>query len=195
MFRGSFFFLAGMTVALAAGWLAFPRALYRQTPQPIQFSHKVHAGDKAGMKCEDCHSLRADGSFTGIPQLDKCSACHAAPLGDTREEKLLVDRYVTPAREVPWLVYARQPDNAFFSHAYHVNLAKIACEKCHGEHGKTDKLRDYEANRISGYSRDIWGASLARVSGSDGRTGMKMTDCERCHDQNGVSAGCLDCHK
>jgi hypothetical protein len=195
MFRRASSFLAGMAAALAAGWLAFPRALYRQSPQPVQFSHRTHTGDAAGLKCDDCHSVRADGTFTGIPQLEKCSGCHSAPVGGTRDEKLLVDRYVTPNREIPWMVYSRQPDNAFFSHAYHVNLARIACEKCHGDHGKTEKLRDYQSNRISGYSRDIWGASLIRVSNGGGRTGMKMSDCERCHDRNGVATGCLDCHK
>lgn len=194
MFRSLTLFLAGMAAALAAGWFAFPRVLYRAAPQPLQFSHKTHTGDKGGMKCEDCHTLRADGSFSGVPQLDKCSGCHAAPMGADPDEKLLVDRYVTPSREVPWRVYSRQPDNAFFSHAYHVNLAKIACDKCHGDHGKTEKLRAYEENRISGYSRDVWGSSLARVAVS-GRSGMKMSDCEHCHDQKGVVTGCIDCHK
>lgn len=194
MFRGMSFFGAGLLVALGAGWFAFPRALYRKAPQPVQFSHRVHAGDKAGLKCEDCHSLRADGTFSGVPQLDKCSGCHSAPAGTTADEKLLVDRYVTPNREVPWLVYSRQPDNAWFPHVYHVKLAKISCEKCHGEHGKTDKLRAYEENRVSGYSRDIWGASLSRVA-VQGRPGMKMSDCEHCHQENGVRAGCIACHK
>ncbi|MBS1874383.1 MAG: cytochrome c3 family protein [Acidobacteria bacterium] len=191
MLRGPIWFAAGFAVMLSAGWLVFPRALYQKSSQPIQFSHRTHA-EKAGMKCEDCHSLRADGAFTGIPQVDKCAGCHAAPVGSTADEKLLVDRYVTPNREIPWKVYARQPDNAWFPHAYHVKLAKLACEQCHGGHGKTDSLRAYESNRVSGYSRDFWGASLQPATA---RTGLKMSQCEHCHDEKGVVTGCIDCHK
>jgi len=193
MMRVPIYFVAGLAGSLALGWYAFPRALYRSEAQPLQFSHKVHTGDKGGMKCEDCHTIQADGSFTGIPELEKCAGCHSAQIGSSKEEKALVENYVTPNRALPWHIYSRQPDNAYFSHAFHVNLAKIACSECHHDQGKTDQLRPYVENRISGYSRDIWGASIARIS--TGRAGMKMTDCEHCHGQRGVKTGCLDCHK
>ena len=89
--------------ALGAGWLGFPRVIYQSQPQPVDFSHKVHA-DKAGSKCEDCHAFRDDGTFAGMPTLDKCAACHAAAMGDTAAEKNFIDQYVTPQREPVWLV-------------------------------------------------------------------------------------------
>ncbi len=192
--RVPIYFVAGLTASLAFGWYGFPRALYRAESQPIRFSHKTHTGDKGGMKCDDCHSLLADGTFTGVPAVEKCAGCHSSTLGSSKDEKLLVDNYVTPNRELPWKIYSRQPDNAYFTHSYHVKLAKIACEECHRDHGKTDQLRPYVENRLSGYSRDIWGASIARVGIGD-RPGMKMSDCEHCHDQRGVKTGCLACHK
>jgi Fe-S cluster assembly scaffold protein SufB len=191
MVRSAILFGAGVVAALSAGWYVYPLALYQSEPQPLQFSHRIHA-EKAGMKCEDCHTIRADGVFTGIPQVEKCAGCHATPAGNTAEEKLLVERYVTPNREIPWKVYARQPDNAWFPHAYHVNLAKIACEKCHGEQGKSDKLRDYASNRLSGYSRDFRRVSFRGIAAA---TAENMSDCERCHAEKGVTAGCIDCHK
>jgi hypothetical protein len=191
--RGTIAFLTGITASLCAGWLGFPKVLYERTPQPFNFSHAVHTGDKGGMKCEDCHALREDGSFSGIPRLEKCAGCHAAPMGTTTDEKVLVEKYVTPNREIPWAVYARQPENVWFPHAPHIKLAKLDCRECHGEHGKTDRLRAYEQNRISGYSRDIWGASISRTGMA--RRGMKMDDCIACHEQKGLKHSCMDCHK
>jgi hypothetical protein len=192
-YRGTLVFLAGFSASLAAGWYAFPLALYERSTQPLSFSHKTHTGEKVGMKCEDCHGFREDGSFEGLPAVDKCAACHAEPLTQDPSEKALVEQYIKPNRQVPWLVYARQPDNVYFSHASHVRLAKLACERCHGGHGETATLRAFERNRVSGYSRDIWGQSLIRVNNP--RPGMKMDDCIDCHQQQRQKNGCLDCHK
>jgi hypothetical protein len=201
--RGKILFLAGAVTALAAGWSGFPRIIYKTQPQPVDFSHKVHA-DQAGQKCEDCHGFRDDGSFAGIPSLDKCGSCHAAPMGTTAAEKNFIGRYVTPQREPEWRSYSRQPENVYFSHAIHVRTAKLACERCHGAIGASEKLPVYGEDRISGYSRDIWGTAKT--------PGMTMNDCIACHKAKGVSrrkteagtshseaAGtdlsCLDCHK
>ena len=185
-FRGTIVFLAGVLAALGAGWAGFPRAVYRTQTQPVAFNHKVHA-DKAGSKCDDCHSFRADGSFTGIPTLEACAACHAAPMGTTAAEKNFIDRYVTPQREPEWLVYARQPGNVYFSHNAHVNRGKLKCERCHGNQGQSTMPRPYQVDRISGYSRDIWGGA--------GRPAMTMDGCVSCHREDGREYSCLDCHK
>lgn len=185
-----------MATALCAGWIAFPRVLYQTRQQPLEFSHKIHTSAKLGSKCVDCHAVSADGRFSGAPGVAQCGTCHAAALTETAAEKKLIEQYVTPNREIPWLVYARQPENVRFSHATHVNLAKLDCARCHGEHGKSDKLRPYEENRVSGYSRDIWGHSISRISNkSEEHQGMKMDDCARCHSEKNVATGCMACHK
>jgi hypothetical protein len=187
MIRSLILFLAGAAIASTAGWMLTPRLLYKQAAQPVAFSHKIHA-DKAGLGCADCHALREDGSFSGIPKTAKCGECHSAPMGDTKEEAAFVKDYVTPNREVAWLVYARQPDNAWFPHAAHINGAKLACDDCHAGQGKSDKLPLYQVNRISGYSRDVMGLP--------GKGGMRMDDCVRCHRARGLGKyACLDCHK
>lgn len=191
--RSALFFVLGLGVMLGAGWAGLPKALYSSKQQPLQFNHKVHA-DKAGMECSGCHELRADGSFSGIPTVAGCAGCHTEAQGTTKAEALLVKDYVTPNREIPWLVYSRQPINARFSHSRHVTAAKLACETCHGSHGKSTSLAPYEENRITGYSRKIWGSKLLRVNLQPG-DGMKMSDCESCHERRGVHAGCLGCHQ
>ena len=185
--RGKIPFLAGMLMALGAGWVGFPYAINQRRPQPVDFSHKVHA-EKAGTKCEDCHAFREDGTFAGIPTLDKCSGCHAAAMGTTAAEKNFIDQYVTPSREPQWADYARQPENVFFSHSAHVKRAGMTCESCHGPTGASDSLRAYREDRISGYSADIW-----KVSGTN--HGMKMADCVDCHRTKRMEQSCLDCHK
>lgn len=192
--KGMILFATGLTAALAIGWLAFPAVLYEHVEQPLQFSHKVHAGETVGLPCEECHGFREDGSFSGIPRLEKCATCHAQPVGSSDEEKQLVDNYVTPGREIPWLAYASQPQNAYFPHVRHVKLAQIPCERCHGPHGTSERLEPFQRNRITGESRAIWGSSLAGFKKGEW-DGMKMTDCSKCHAERGVAESCMACHK
>lgn len=159
----------------------------------MNFNHVVHTED-AGMACDGCHSFREDGSFAGIPGVEVCAACHDEPLGDSAAERRLVDEYVSPRREIPWRAYARQPENVYFSHAPHVRLAEIECRRCHGDHGGTTTLRPFERNRISTYSRDIWGPRITG-GGPEPWDSMKMSDCSGCHEERGVTSHCLMCHK
>jgi menaquinone reductase, multiheme cytochrome c subunit len=192
--RGTLTFVLGFVAALAGGWLALPHALYQRIEQPVQFSHLTHSEEAIGMACADCHSLEPGGRFTGIPPLEQCAGCHSEPLGESAAEKLFVDDYVATGREVPWLVYARQPENVYFSHAPHIGLAGIECQRCHGDHGISAALPPLERNRISTYSRAIEGRSIVRV-GRNRTDGMKMNDCSHCHRERGVVESCLTCHK
>jgi menaquinone reductase, multiheme cytochrome c subunit len=187
-------FLAGLCLSLVFGWFVFPFALYEKIEQPIQFSHKVHTGETGGMSCTDCHEIQADGRFSGIPALEKCTSCHASAIGESPAEKLFIDEYVAKNREVPWLVYAKQPQNVYFSHASHVKLAALECTECHGTHGSSDTLRAFERNRISGYSRDIWGSAISRIGRTPGQ-GAKMSDCSDCHERRNIANTCMKCHK
>ena len=128
--------------------------------------------------------------------------CHEELLGETEEEQTFYDEYVSTNREVPWLVYSRQPDSVFFSHAAHVTMGKMDCVTCHGHIGESEHTRDYEENRITGYSRDIWGQNIAGLK-KDPWDRMKMDDCSECHvrlnvKQNSVQTqkgACFVCHK
>jgi hypothetical protein len=185
-------FLAGLCVTLFVGWVVFPYLLYERIEQPLQFSHKIHI-ETAGMSCDNCHAFKEDGKFTGIPALSKCTECHSDVIGTSAQEKKLVEEYVKKNREIPWLVYARQPQNAYFSHASHIKLANISCEQCHNRHATTDSLRTYERNRITGYSRDIGRTSIFRTAAS--WNGLTMDDCADCHKKHNIPNTCLKCHK
>ncbi len=184
----------GFALALVVGWVVFPRALYVSHQQPLDFHHQAHAAKSGQAECASCHVLRSDGQFSGIPRTDVCAGCHADKIGTSENEALLVDNYVKQSKETPWLVYSQQPANVFFSHAIHTRRAGLACTECHGNYGESDQTRVYEQNRISGYSRDIWGHSISRLRRAPG-DGMKMTDCENCHRRHKVEVGCLGCHR
>lgn len=187
-------FALGFVTALVAGWIAFPRVLYVKKPQPLEFRHKTHAEKSGVAECVECHALRDDGEFAGLPTMEKCAGCHAEEIGESAAEATLVSSYIKPGHETPWLVYAQQPTNVWFSHAIHVKRAGLKCAECHGKYGESDQVKVYEVNLISGYSRDIWGHSMSRLRRAPG-DGMKMNDCEACHHARHVEAGCLGCHK
>ncbi len=173
------FFLVGLIASLLVGWVAFPKLLYSEKKQPIDFNHVLHV-ETVDEGCESCHFLREDGSFSGVPKLAQCTECHEEAQGEDPEEIKFVTQYVEKGREVPWLVYSRQPNCVFFSHAAHVQIAKMDCVTCHGPVGASTHSRIYEENRITGISRDIWGKNIAGIKRNSWDR-MKMDDCAECH--------------
>jgi cytochrome c553 len=181
--------------------------LYSSQEQPFRFSHAVHTNPDIGIEgeteqelCGNCHEFRDDGTFAGIPKLETCTMCHDDPdaAEDTEYEELKVflRNYVAEDKEVPWLVYSRQPECVYFSHIAHVKMGEISCGTCHGDHGKSEELLVYKENRLTGYSIDIWGRNIAgyKVNTWDR---MKMDDCAECHTEKGHenNNACFVCHK
>jgi hypothetical protein len=194
MSRTNIAFVVGLVAALLIGWVVFPRVLYSQRQQPLTFLHKTHAEKSGVSDCNECHTLREDGTFAGLPSTQHCAECHSEKMGTSASEAVLVDRYVKTGTDAPWLVYSQQPANVWFSHAIHLRLGGLTCTDCHSNYGESDTHRVYEVNRISGYSRDIWGHSISRLRRAP-HDGMKMSDCEACHRTHHVEMGCLDCHE
>lgn len=187
-------FFVGLVVALVFGWWIFPEIMFKSQSQPVSFNHEVHVKE-ASLECTQCHALRADGTFAGFPTTKECAACHAQLLGDSKAERQFYDEYIKTGKDVKWNVYARQPDNVFFTHAAH-SLAN--CGKCHTDYTEKElctlchlPMADstaapaFKENRLSGYSKNI----------------MKMWRCEACHANpnhlgiTGASNACFVCHK
>lgn len=195
------FFIIGLALSMVVGWAVFPKALYVKKNQPFDFSHRLHL-ELVDESCESCHFLRADGTFSGVPRLEQCIDCHEEVNGESENEAVFVEQYVAQGREVPWLVYSRQPDCVFFSHAAHIKGAQLDCVTCHGHVGTSDSLKPYEENRITGYSRDIWGHSIGGFKHNTWDH-MKMDDCAGCHETAGIHDSsvqtgrdaCFVCHK
>jgi hypothetical protein len=180
--RTGIFFGIGIIASLILGWVVFPELIHSKKEQPVQFSHLKH-GEEASLTCEDCHSIRNDGSFAGIPPLSKCMECHEMPIGSSKAEADFIKLAVELKKEnknIPWLIYSKQPDHVFFSHAAHIKMAKLECKECHKSvGGKTEKNLSYRFKWISGYAPEM----------------MSMKTCETCHAQKGASNACFVCHK
>ena len=194
------FFIFGLVASLVLGWVIFPQLLYSKKKQPVDFNHALH-NELVEESCESCHFFREDGTYSGVPKLAQCIDCHEEVNGEDPEEEKFVTQYVAKGREVPWLVYARQPDCVFFSHIAHVKMGQMDCVTCHGHIGESESLKVYEANRITGYSRDIWGKNIAGIKWNSWDR-MKMDDCSECHQRDNVNqgsvqtakGGCFVCH-
>jgi len=194
------FFILGLAASLIVGWVVFPQVLYSQKKQPIEFNHALH-NELVEDGCESCHFFREDGSYHGVPKLDQCIECHEEVNGEDPEEARFVNEFVANNREVPWLIYSRQPQNVFFSHAAHVKMGEMDCVTCHGHIGESESLPIYKQNRISGYSIDIWGRNISGIKRNSWDR-MKMDDCAECHRREGVNqnsvqtlrGGCFVCH-
>ncbi|MDX1708873.1 MAG: menaquinone reductase multiheme cytochrome c subunit QrcA [Desulfobacterales bacterium] len=194
------FFIFGLVVSLVVGWVVFPKLLYSSKKQPFDYNHALH-NELVDEGCESCHFFRDDGSYAGVPTLAQCIDCHEEVNGESEDERIFVEEYVAKDREVPWLIYSRQPDCVFFSHAAHVKMGNMDCVTCHGHIGESESLRVYRENRISGYSIDIWGENIAGIKRNSWDR-MKMDDCSECHQRENVNqnsvqtlkGGCFVCH-
>ena len=207
-FGGWIFFLAGVIPSLVVGWVVYPMVLYSEEPQPMNFNHALHLdpekvdgieGETESEKCLYCHQFRDDGTFAGIPRLEQCTECHddpEAPLGETNQEKEFLLQYVAEDKEIPWFIYSEQPNCVYFSHIAHVKMGELDCRICHGGHGTSENLPTYRANRLTGYSINIWGNNIAGYK-TNTWDRMKMDECAECHSKKGheENNACFVCHK
>ena len=121
--------------------------------QPIEFSHKVHAGDN-GIDCEYCHSSAKHSKTSGIPTTNVCMNCHKSiteyngeVFGD--HDKAFFDgeiakvhaaagwepeefAYTSKGKAVEWTRVHNLPDFVYYNHSQHVTVAGLECQTCHG---------------------------------------------------------------
>ena len=128
------FAVLAVTLGLT-GILMFARAPYytRQNvvrDQPIQFSHKHHAGDD-GIDCRYCHSGVETSAQAGIPPTKTCMNCHSVLFKDAAYLEPVRESYRTD-KSIVWIKVHRLPDFVYFNHSIHVNKG-IGCSSCHGQ--------------------------------------------------------------
>lgn len=98
-------------------------------PQPIEYSHKLHAGTM-GMDCRYCHQAVEDGPHATVPTTETCMNCHKTVRTDSPEIQKLAAAHEA-GQPVEWVKVHMLPDYAYFDHSVHV-AAGVGCASCHG---------------------------------------------------------------
>jgi len=120
------------TMLIAAIWYYGTDKYWKvgyQPAQPIEFSHKLHAGD-LGMDCRYCHNTVERSSYAAIPPTQTCMNCHSKVKTDSPKLAPLYESNAT-GNAVPWVKVHSLPDYAYFDHSAHVT-AGVGCSTCHG---------------------------------------------------------------
>lgn len=137
--------------------------------QPIKYNHSKHV-EEIGLECIQCHQHYETDSAAGLPVLEDCTECHSELLGESEEEKKLL-QFVDENLEVPWNRVFQLPRHVFFSHRRHIVLGQLECNICHGDMEKLTEPPQKSDNEVT------------------------MDFCIECHEDTGVSIDCMNCHR
>src|SRR5277367_795858 len=97
--------------------------------QPIQFSHKHHAGDD-GIDCRYCHTGVETSAYAGIPPTKTCMNCHSVLFNNVGYLEPVRESYRTD-KSIHWVRVHRLADYVYFNHSIHVAKG-VGCSTCHG---------------------------------------------------------------
>lgn len=125
--------------------------------QPIEFSHKIHAGQN-GIDCNYCHTSARKSKHSGIPSADLCMNCHTYinegtltgkaeiqkiydAIGFDPDSRTYIEGY--EQKPIEWVRIHNLPDHAYFNHSQHVVAGGLECQDCHGPVEEMDVLYQY----------------------------------------------------
>ncbi len=108
-----------------------------QPTQPIDYSHKLHAGDM-GMDCRYCHVNVEKGPAATVPPTQTCMNCHWKVKTDSLKLLPLRESFAS-GTALPWIRVHKLPDYVYFDHSAHVT-AGVGCSSCHGRVDQMPKV-------------------------------------------------------
>lgn len=140
-------------------------------PQPIPFSHKLHAGERK-IECAYCHSQVGEAQHSNVPPVSTCINCHQVVKTDSPHIQKLLEAYNTNT-PIEWVNVYVLPDYVYFNHERHIK-AGVSCTHCHGNVQEMDVV--YQAKPLT------------------------MGFCVNCHrskstPEKQVSIECSTCHR
>lgn len=123
--------------------------------QPIQYSHKIHAGQN-GISCQYCHSDAYKSKTAGVPSANVCMNCHkyiqvGTVTGKEEIAKIYkaldynpeTQEYGKNPKPIEWVRVHNLPDFSYFNHSQHVVAGQIACQTCHGQIQEMDVVKQF----------------------------------------------------
>lgn len=206
--------LAGFVLAVAGLFVA-ARNLHLpgnhqgyEPPQPIQFSHRLHAGELA-IDCRYCHFGADKSKYAGIPAANLCMNCHrfvTAPLGAVHAE----DKRATAENRKPNRVISPELQKLYDALGLNADLqpdagktpkpiawvrihnlpdfvyfdhrphvdAGILCQTCHGNVETMERVRQVPTLAMG------WCVNCHRQANETGVQGKPVhapVDCTACH--------------
>jgi len=149
--------------------------------QPIQFSHKHHAGTYK-INCLYCHTASDRSQAAGMPAIEVCMGCHLqfSPSYDELAGIRTLKAHWERKETVPWKQIHRVPEYVQFRHNRHSPAVQVACQDCHGPVETLDKL--YLTPDTKWWP---WLLPTAK---------LEMGWCIQCHRQKFASQDCTTCH-
>ncbi|QQS34591.1 MAG: cytochrome c3 family protein [Ignavibacteriales bacterium] len=105
--------------------------------QPINYSHKLHAGDMK-IDCQYCHVGVEKSRHAMVPAVATCMNCHTIARKD-RPDIIKLTEYYNEGKPIEWKRIHKVPDYAYFNHSVHINKG-IDCTSCHGEIMQMEKV-------------------------------------------------------
>ncbi|MBK9215994.1 MAG: cytochrome c3 family protein [Chloracidobacterium sp.] len=155
--------------------------------QPINFSHKLHAGDNK-ISCLYCHSSADKSKVAGIPSASLCMNCHTKILPDSPEIQKITTA-LNENRPIEWVKVNDLPDLATFNHSRHVTSG-INCQACHGPIETMERVSQQNAFTMGDCvschrsHREVTLDETGRPQISRENTPKRLmasTDCSVCH--------------
>ncbi len=163
--------------------------------QPINFSHKLHAGNLE-IDCQYCHTGVRKAKSANIPSTGICMNCHNVVKNGKYGGKEI--KKVTQSWEnkdpVEWVRIHNLPDHVYFNHAQHVKAGNVECEECHGnvenmevvhQHSKLEMgwCINCHRNKNVDASNNYYQKTFDFVDAHDKFTVAEMggTNCQKCH--------------
>ena len=163
--------------------------------QPIQFSHKLHAGQYQ-INCNYCHTGVYAGKSANIPSANICMNCHNAIKRESPEIQKIY-KALENDEPIQWVRVHNLPDLAYFNHSQHTNVGGLECTNCHGEIEKMEVV-EQRSSLTMGWCIDChrqtnvnakgnaYYDKLVEVHNKDGKTPLKVQnigglECSKCH--------------
>ncbi len=164
--------------------------------QPVNFSHKLHAGEY-NIDCQYCHTGVRKAKSANIPSTNICMNCHnvvkEGPKYGKEEINKVVESYENN-NPIEWVRIHNLPDHVYFNHSQHVNVGNVECESCHGQvsnmevvhqHSKLEMgwCIDCHRNRNIDEDNPYYQKSYDYVDSHSNYTVAEMggTNCQKCH--------------